>query len=156
MNALSAAGWGRTGRRGRRGPRRSGRAVVTAGLAGVLTLGSWAGQASGSTVAADDGSTGGQAVVGGDVTVSGSGFGHGVGMSQFGALGMAQAGASARSILTHCLRRPRPGEPRTSRHWATSQSVPWPPSATSAVPLPHQTRYQIRRRALRATHETDN
>lgn len=35
------------------------------------------------------------------VTVTGSGFGHGVGMSQYGALGMARDGESLRSILTH-------------------------------------------------------
>jgi SpoIID/LytB domain protein len=35
------------------------------------------------------------------VTVTGAGFGHGVGMSQYGALGMARDGKSARSILTH-------------------------------------------------------
>ena len=37
----------------------------------------------------------------GNVTVTGSGFGHGVGMSQYGALGMARDGESVRSILTH-------------------------------------------------------
>jgi hypothetical protein len=37
----------------------------------------------------------------GSATVSGSGFGHGVGMSQYGALGMARAGFSAGDILSH-------------------------------------------------------
>jgi stage II sporulation protein D len=37
----------------------------------------------------------------GTAQVAGSGFGHGVGMSQYGALGMAKAGASARQILQH-------------------------------------------------------
>lgn len=35
------------------------------------------------------------------VTVTGSGFGHGVGMSQYGARGMARGGAPVRKILTH-------------------------------------------------------
>lgn len=35
------------------------------------------------------------------VTVVGTGFGHGVGMSQFGALGMAVAGSSTSAILRH-------------------------------------------------------
>src|SRR3954451_12122171 len=34
-------------------------------------------------------------------TVHGAGFGHGVGMSQFGALGYAQHGASYKDILGH-------------------------------------------------------
>ena len=34
-------------------------------------------------------------------TVSGAGFGHGVGMSQWGAYGMAQEGADASTIVTH-------------------------------------------------------
>jgi len=37
----------------------------------------------------------------GNVTIGGSGFGHGVGMSQYGALGMARAGTSVGGILTH-------------------------------------------------------
>jgi stage II sporulation protein D len=40
----------------------------------------------------------------GFMTVSGSGFGHGVGMSQYGAFGMAKAGASPEQILTHYYR----------------------------------------------------
>src|SRR5437763_10864099 len=34
-------------------------------------------------------------------TIRGAGYGHGVGMSQFGALGYAQHGASYRDILGH-------------------------------------------------------
>src|SRR3954454_4839178 len=34
-------------------------------------------------------------------TIKGPGFGHGVGMSQYGAMGYAQHGASARDILAH-------------------------------------------------------
>src|SRR4051812_15637115 len=34
-------------------------------------------------------------------TIDGAGYGHGVGMSQFGALGFAQHGASYRDILRH-------------------------------------------------------
>src|SRR3954449_1808669 len=34
-------------------------------------------------------------------TIRGAGFGHGVGMSQYGAMGYAQHGASARDILAH-------------------------------------------------------
>ena len=37
-------------------------------------------------------------------TYRGRGFGHGVGMSQWGAQGMAAAGASAEQILTHYYR----------------------------------------------------
>ena len=37
----------------------------------------------------------------GTVTILGRGFGHGVGMSQFGAEGMARAGRSAEAILEH-------------------------------------------------------
>jgi SpoIID/LytB domain protein len=40
-------------------------------------------------------------VTAGTVTFAGSGFGHGVGMSQYGARGMALAGADVRQILTH-------------------------------------------------------
>ena len=36
-----------------------------------------------------------------DFTVAGAGFGHGVGMSQWGAYGMAQAGFDAAAIVTH-------------------------------------------------------
>ncbi|HEY6797944.1 MAG TPA: SpoIID/LytB domain-containing protein, partial [Kineosporiaceae bacterium] len=43
----------------------------------------------------------GSGVTDGLVTVTGSGFGHGVGMSQYGAYGMARAGASAPEILRH-------------------------------------------------------
>src|ERR687885_577384 len=35
------------------------------------------------------------------LTVRGAGFGHGVGMSQYGALGFAQHGATYREILAH-------------------------------------------------------
>lgn len=38
---------------------------------------------------------------GGKVTVSGKGYGHGVGMSQWGAYGMAEQGASAEEIVKH-------------------------------------------------------
>src|SRR3954469_25471289 len=34
-------------------------------------------------------------------TIRGAGFGHGVGMSQYGAMGYAQHGATARDILAH-------------------------------------------------------
>ncbi|MDQ1289531.1 MAG: stage sporulation protein [Actinomycetota bacterium] len=37
----------------------------------------------------------------GKVSITGSGFGHGVGMSQYGALGMARHGADATAILRH-------------------------------------------------------
>jgi|GEM_PF-1125586 len=42
-----------------------------------------------------------QAAVGGSFLLTGSGWGHGVGMSQYGAFGMAKAGKSAAEILTH-------------------------------------------------------
>ena len=35
------------------------------------------------------------------LTVRGAGFGHGVGMSQYGALGFAQHGATYRDIVAH-------------------------------------------------------
>ena len=38
---------------------------------------------------------------GDSLTFTGKGFGHYVGMCQFGALGMAEAGYSARDILKH-------------------------------------------------------
>jgi len=37
----------------------------------------------------------------GEIQMSGKGYGHGVGMSQWGAYGMAQNGASAEEIVTH-------------------------------------------------------
>ncbi|MDR1599605.1 MAG: SpoIID/LytB domain-containing protein [Oscillospiraceae bacterium] len=37
----------------------------------------------------------------GTVTMSGKGYGHGVGMSQWGAYGMAESGSSAEDIVTH-------------------------------------------------------
>lgn len=40
-------------------------------------------------------------ITSGTVTVTGSGFGHGVGLSQYGALGMARAGADVSTILEH-------------------------------------------------------
>ena len=43
-------------------------------------------------------------VDGGKVTFSGSGYGHGVGMSQWGAYGMAEQGAKAQDIVMHYFR----------------------------------------------------
>ncbi len=40
-------------------------------------------------------------VEGGKVTFKGKGFGHGVGMSQWGAYGLAESGATAQSIVSH-------------------------------------------------------
>lgn len=40
-------------------------------------------------------------VEGGKVTFKGKGFGHGVGMSQWGAFGLAESGATAQSIISH-------------------------------------------------------
>ena len=40
----------------------------------------------------------------GQVVMAGSGYGHGVGMSQWGAYGMAEAGSSAQEIVTHYFR----------------------------------------------------
>lgn len=40
-------------------------------------------------------------VEGGNVTFKGKGFGHGVGMSQWGAYGLAESGATAQSIIGH-------------------------------------------------------
>ena len=36
-----------------------------------------------------------------EITFTGSGFGHGVGLSQWGAYGMADQGASAEEIIQH-------------------------------------------------------
>ncbi len=47
-----------------------------------------------------NGNTSGE-IVYGDVTINGKGFGHGVGMSQSGARGMAKAGFTYREILQH-------------------------------------------------------
>src|SRR4051794_5850979 len=41
------------------------------------------------------------ATAGTTVRLKGGGFGHGIGMSQYGAFGMAQKGSSADKILTH-------------------------------------------------------
>jgi SpoIID/LytB domain protein len=41
------------------------------------------------------------AVSTGSVSITGSGFGHGVGMSQYGALGMARAGSTAKQIVSY-------------------------------------------------------
>lgn len=69
-----------------------GAAVVGAGSAdAVAPAGGPAPTRSAPTRSADDG----------PVAVTGSGFGHGVGLTQYGALGMARNGSSARSILTH-------------------------------------------------------
>jgi stage II sporulation protein D len=35
------------------------------------------------------------------VTISGKGYGHGVGMSQWGAIGMAEAGKTCREIIEY-------------------------------------------------------
>lgn len=43
-------------------------------------------------------------VSGGKVTFTGSGYGHGVGMSQWGAYGMAEQGAKAQDIVLHYFR----------------------------------------------------
>jgi stage II sporulation protein D len=42
-----------------------------------------------------------QGFTSGDVTLTGAGFGHGVGMSQYGAYGMALGGSTVQQILTH-------------------------------------------------------
>ncbi len=44
-------------------------------------------------------STGGQSIAGSDFTISGKGYGHGVGMSQYGAKGMAEKGYKFDEIL---------------------------------------------------------
>jgi SpoIID/LytB domain protein len=83
-------GWGRrTAWRGRR------RLALTVALAcaGVLATTLPAGSADAAARRA--------VVPLGDLTVIGSGFGHGVGMSQYGALGMARGGASGSEILRH-------------------------------------------------------
>ena len=52
------------------------------------------------------------------LTIRGAGFGHGVGMSQYGALGFAQQGSSYRSILAHYYSSTSIGrleQPRTVR-----------------------------------------
>jgi SpoIID/LytB domain protein len=60
-------------------------ALVTASLAAVAALGAAAAPAQGAT----------------RFTIRGAGFGHGVGMSQYGAMGYAQHGARYDSILAH-------------------------------------------------------
>ncbi len=74
--------------------------VVTSGAASAERLGP--GQVGGGTSSSPGGShSPGEPVTSGTAAVTGSGFGHGVGMSQYGAFGMARAGASASEILTH-------------------------------------------------------
>ena len=53
------------------------------------------------TGGAGGGSAPGPVPADGMVTLTGSGFGHGVGMSQYGAYGMAEQGSSASAILRH-------------------------------------------------------
>ncbi|MGI5824923.1 MAG: SpoIID/LytB domain-containing protein [Bacillota bacterium] len=45
--------------------------------------------------------SGGSGGISGTVTINGKGYGHGVGMSQYGAIGMAQAGYTYDQILKH-------------------------------------------------------
>ncbi|MFI2103349.1 SpoIID/LytB domain-containing protein [Isoptericola sp. NPDC019693] len=73
-----------------RRPRRL-RAAVASVLAGMMLA------ASGTVVAA----TSAQAAVPSSFTLTGSGFGHGVGMPQYGAYAMARQGSASWSILQH-------------------------------------------------------
>jgi len=85
----------------------SGRAEVTvpATTGGVYRL--RASQAPGSTVTADPYGTSGSVTIAGSTPapstfrVAGSGWGHGVGMSQYGARSLAAAGSGSTTILTH-------------------------------------------------------
>ncbi|GAB3090673.1 SpoIID/LytB domain-containing protein [Isoptericola nanjingensis] len=77
-------------RPGRPGPRRRLRRTVAAAVAGLLTV-------SGTVVAA----TSAEAAVPSSFTLTGSGFGHGVGMPQYGAYQMARQGSASWSILQH-------------------------------------------------------
>jgi SpoIID/LytB domain protein len=72
-------------------------AGVTVGLALMAAAPAWGAVRAGAGAGPTDGPPDGSDVV----TVTGSGFGHGVGLSQYGALGMARDGRSTRSILTH-------------------------------------------------------
>ena len=73
-------------------PRRSGLRRWAGGLAAIVAL-----------TTACDASTpagfGGGSAVGTTFTIAGAGFGHGVGMSQYGARGRADAGQSVQQIL---------------------------------------------------------
>ncbi|MFD6135155.1 hypothetical protein ACFWEK_07155, partial [Isoptericola sp. NPDC060257] len=77
-------------RPGRPGPRRRLRRAVAAAVAGLLAV-------SGTVVAA----TSAEAAVPSSFTLTGSGFGHGVGMPQYGAYQMARQGSASWSILQH-------------------------------------------------------
>lgn len=78
--------------------RTHGRAARRGALAVATALGSVLAAVSvpaGATAAIATGATSGQ------VTITGSGFGHGVGLSQYGALGMARAGSTVAQIIGH-------------------------------------------------------
>ena len=80
---------------GGRHARRAVAAIALAAVVGLAVAGAGAAEAVTAPVAGAKGATTG------DVTVVGAGFGHGVGLSQYGANGMAGAGATATQILQH-------------------------------------------------------
>jgi stage II sporulation protein D len=82
-------------------------AVNSAGVTqvlGDLTAASMRSSAGLTSFNATSGSSGGLTSVSlqsGSIIIKGSGYGHGVGMSQYGAIGMAKAGYTAEEILRH-------------------------------------------------------
>ena len=85
-------------------------------------------------------------VEGGNYVFEGSGFGHGVGMSQYGALGQARAGRTYRDILAHYFvgtevrsgsgasplpsaARPSPSSPEVLADASSGAAIPRQPSA---------------------------
>ena len=75
----------------------------------------------------------GWTVLGPTVTLFGRGYGHGVGMSQYGARGRALAGQDARTILAHYYRGAWLGSIATTR--VIRVRVLWRFGATSTAPL---------------------
>ena len=72
----------------------------------------------------------------GQYAFEGSGFGHGVGMSQYGARGQARAGRSYRDILAFYFGgtevRPAPGAEGPAR-WAATPETPAPPAVRGSA-----------------------
>jgi stage II sporulation protein D len=86
----------------RRRARRIARSITMPAAALALTgAGVLAPVAMGATPASAVVRTAAAGITSGSVTLTGAGFGHGVGMSQYGAYGMARDGSSVQKILTH-------------------------------------------------------
>jgi SpoIID/LytB domain protein len=128
----------------RTGPRRSRRLPAAVAALGAILLATQATTIqAGGGVAAQDGHAGsvlgtasaaaGPTPVAGSVTFHGRGYGHGVGLSQYGARGRALAGQSASVILAHYYRDTALGP--IDRAAQIRVLVLWNWSASATVPL---------------------